>query len=181
MTVTHMIALDDPARADDPAAEEARPSLSHQRSRGSLNSPYGPSQVRKRQATTFVLTTSDGRGYLARWSPPVQDLGGEDSEEHPGHHSAATSTASLWSPSGTGASHTNSFTADQSRWTWSGVCFHPAVPDAAAPEDHGDLQERSLERGKGASAADVNPAMDLVAIGCEESVGFALHCARLAL
>ncbi|GAA5876832.1 hypothetical protein JCM3774_000784 [Rhodotorula dairenensis] len=167
VTVTHMIALDDPAPADDSAAE-AQPSLSRQTSRTSLTSPYGLSQVRKRKATTFVLTTSDGRGYLARWSPPAQTLGEEDSEEHLSQHSAAASAASLWSPSDHAPGQAKSSAADQSRWTWSGVCFHPALPEAAAAEDHDELQEQLLDRGKGASAADVNSAMDLVAIGCED-------------
>lgn len=169
VTVTHMIPLDEGQSSEDPTIV-AQPSLSRQTSRTSLSSPYGHSRVPKRKATTFVLTTSDGRAYLARWSPPAEDVFGGGSQDNLGQHSAAASAASLWSPTGNAPSQANYSMADQSRWTWTGVCFHPPVPAQEVVEEYEQLQEEALDRGKGASAVDVNSAMDLVAIGCEEFV-----------
>ncbi|TKA57063.1 hypothetical protein B0A53_01019 [Rhodotorula sp. CCFEE 5036] len=167
VTVTHMIPLDEGQPSEDPTMA-AQPSLSRQTSRTSLSSPYGHSPVPKRKATTFVLTTSDGRAYLARWSPPAEDVLGGGSQDNLGQHSAAASAASLWSPTGNAPSQANYSMADQSRWTWTGVCFHPSVPAQEVVEEYEQLQEQALDRGKGASALGVNSAMDLVAIGCED-------------
>ena len=169
VTVTHMIALDEGQPSEDPTMA-AQPSLSRQTSRSSLSSPYGHSRGPKRKTTTFGLTTSDGRAYLARWSPPAEDVLGGGSQDNLGQHSAAASAASLWSPTGNAPSQANFSTADQSRWAWTGVCFHPSFPAQEVLEEYEQLQEQALDRGKGASAVDVNSAMDLVAIGCEEFV-----------
>lgn len=170
VTVSQMIPLDEGQPSSDDSTMAAQPPLSRQTSRTSLSSPYGPSRMSKRKATTFVLTTSDGRAYLARWSPPAEDVVGGGSQDNLGQHSAAASAASLWSPTGNAPSQANYSVPDQSRWTWTGVCFHPPVPTQEVVEEYEQLQEQALDRGKGASAVDVNSAMDLVAIGCEESV-----------
>ncbi|GAA6063151.1 hypothetical protein JCM10212_006309 [Sporobolomyces blumeae] len=72
-----------------------------------------------------------------------------------------------------------------STWEWRGVCFHPNVPSYATgdgvrgeqepPRGEGiggtewvDLQEKELDKGRGASVVTVNGMMDLVAVGCED-------------
>ncbi|GAA5979590.1 hypothetical protein JCM10908_002976 [Rhodotorula pacifica] len=167
VTVTHMIPLDE-APHPQALSPEPEPSTSRHMSRTSLHSPYSSSPTPKRKATTFVITTSDGRAYLARWSPPAREALLPDSQEHLASHSAATSAASLWSPAGNAPSQTGASLPDESRWSWTGVCFHPAVSDAIDSDEYADAQEQALDHGKGASTADVNAAMDLVAIGCED-------------
>ncbi|GAA6008268.1 RIC1 family protein [Rhodotorula paludigena] len=132
---------------------------------------HGPSSLSeqpRRHPTSFIMTTSDGRAYLVRWTPPPQ--------ERDAAAAAAQSSASLLSPvdeqTPFGDGPVPSAAAAEgrgSRWTWSGVCFHPPVDtdrdDESAVED---LREKELDKGKGASCAAVNEPMGLVAVGCED-------------
>ncbi|BGP22387.1 ribosome control protein 1 domain containing protein [Rhodotorula toruloides] len=136
--------------------------LSRQSSYASLSSQSLPPTGATRQPTTFVMTTSDGRAYIARWAPPATSHGGATPSGNP----AGASTASLLSPlSPTDESGPNS--AGNS-WTWSGVCFHPASSGERGSEEWVAAQEKELDQGKGASVIEVNEPMGLVAVGCED-------------
>lgn len=108
------------------------------------------------------MTTSDGRGYLVRWAPPVDSHG----TSTPLHTPAGASTTSLLSP--LSPTNESALNAGANHWTWSGVCFHPAPPGDRGSEEWVAMQEKKLDKGKGASAVDVNEQMGLVAVGCEE-------------
>ncbi|GJN88122.1 hypothetical protein Rhopal_001078-T1 [Rhodotorula paludigena] len=122
----------------------------------------------RRQPTSFIMTTSDGRAYLVRWTPPHE-------RDAAAAAAAAQSSASLLSPVdeqtplGDFPSSSTAAEGRSSRWTWSGVCFHPPVDtdrdDEGAVEG---LREKELDKGKGASCAAVNEPMGLVAVGCED-------------
>lgn len=111
------------------------------------------------------MLTSDGRAYLVRWAPPRR------SAVSPG----ASSSSLLLSPvseggaPGGGGGGGGAAGAAAERWTWEGVCFHPAA-DGATGVDVEAVRERELDRGKGASCGAVNEGMGLVAVGCEECV-----------
>lgn len=110
----------------------------------------------------FVMLTSDGRAYVAHWGP--------------------SATAPISSPLSRPLAPANSsdilfdekaelkqeIEDEANKWIWSGVCFHPPTLDDG--EASLDEQDHQLDLGKGASTADLNLKMGLIAIGCEESV-----------
>jgi len=72
------------------------------------------------------------------------------------------------------ASERGGFGTD-SNWEWTGVCFHPRPQSRQEDgqfEEHSqewvDLQEKELDKGKGASTTCFNEKMELIAVGCEE-------------
>lgn len=143
------------------------PTLSRQQSYSSLRTAHtGPAQTRS-GPTTFVLTTSDGRAYLVRWAPPIDTASAY--EYHETSRLASASAASLWTPRASTDSRRFDQDTASSNWSWTGTCFHPPCEREDGTIDV-QAQEAVLDRGKGASTADVNTAMDLVAIGCEEWV-----------
>lgn len=110
------------------------------------------------------MTTSDGRAYIVRWAPPAPS----HDAATPLYTPAGASTASLLSPlSPTDESGPN---LAANRWTWTGLCFHPAAPGGRGSEEWVAAQEKELDKGKGASAVDLNEQMGLVTVGCEECV-----------
>ncbi|BGP45572.1 WD40 repeat protein [Rhodotorula kratochvilovae] len=167
VTITSLAPLAPPPSLLPPPAPSPPP-LRQQPSYTSLRSfPLPPSTPpTPRQPTTFIMTTSDGRAYLVRWAPPPPAEGAYASAAA----AASMSSASLLSPVEEGfpssAGLTPPATPSGERWTWEGVCFHPATAEGQGEGE--DARERALDQGRGASCAAVNEQMGLVAIGCED-------------
>ncbi|GAA5829201.1 hypothetical protein JCM11251_004158 [Rhodosporidiobolus azoricus] len=180
VTITSLVPLTSPSSSAQPA-----PSLSPLRTPSSTSFPFlASSSSTHRQSTTFVLSTSDGRAYLARWipphgppssaassagprtplSPPRTPLSPVD-EKAPLSLAAELAQADYLNPFRGGGAGDKA-----SRWSWEGVCFHPSPESQeVGSEAWVEAQEHVLDKGKGASEAiEVNEEMGLVAIGCED-------------
>lgn len=109
-----------------------------------------------RPSQSFILLTSDGRVYFARYGP------------HPRLQSQNIPTSvskSALRPDfifDVKDELEEEAEREASRWHWTGVCFH----------EPSDLD------GCYASCVDINERMGLIAIGCEECVHSRLICAR---
>ncbi|BGP53439.1 WD40 repeat protein [Rhodotorula sphaerocarpa] len=157
VTITHLIPL--PDGPDENGLGSAAPGHPpYRRGSAAVADPYLRPRPVERRPTSFVLTTSDGRAYIARWAPEESSPPAEDLAEKPA--TASTSLLSLGTPRPSVDGHGD---AAASRWSWSGICFHPSTE-----ADDEASQEAALDRGKGASAVDVTAAMDLIAVGCED-------------
>ena len=109
------------------------------------------------------MLTSDGRAYITHWGPSASAP--ISSPLPPPSAPTASSDDVLFDEK---AELKQEILDEANKWIWTGVCFHPPTKDEG--EDALHEQDRELDRGKGASAADLNLKMGLVAIGCEECV-----------
>lgn len=115
-----------------------------------------PVSKQKRRPQDFILLASDGRAYLARWSPvliptpPKEKVEQDRLTENPTEENEAGVEPEV-------------------KWAWHGVCFHPNVASTGAGVE--EERQSSLEMGgnKG-TAVGVNIRIGLVAVGCERQV-----------
>ncbi|BGO89111.1 hypothetical protein NBRC10512_003856 [Rhodotorula toruloides] len=162
VSISTLTPLSDSSSASNAAPLPPYRTLSRQSSYASLSSYSLHPPATPRHATTFIMTTSDGRAYIVRWAPPAPS----HDAATPLYTPAGASTASLLSPlSPTDESGPN---LAANRWTWTGLCFHPAAPGERGSEEWVAAQEKELDKGKGASAVDLNEQMGLVTVGCED-------------
>ncbi|GAA6042843.1 hypothetical protein JCM8097_004456 [Rhodosporidiobolus ruineniae] len=140
--------------------------------------PLPPPPPSSRKPTKFLLTTSDGRAYLVRWvaprspssassAPPRSPLSPPRTPLSPVDEKAPLSLAAELA-----AASLEDGDSSSKRWSWEGVCFHPAPADAElAPGSEAwvEAQEKELDKGKGATeATSTNEGMGLVAVGSED-------------
>ncbi|GAA6025117.1 hypothetical protein JCM10207_000636 [Rhodosporidiobolus poonsookiae] len=164
VTITSLTALpssssSDPGPAPTPSPLPRSPS-------GSYFPQLAPSPS-ARKPTSFILTTSDGRTYLARWAPaplpppssagtytPTAPRSPMSPPRSPFSASPLSSVAEHPHPSGSLASElaaatstlsllppfspsSSSATPAPPRWAWEGVCFHPAPAEGTFEGDVG--------------------------------------------
>lgn len=169
VTVTSLTALASPPSPSQPVATPSP--------LPTPTSAFFPSHVPRsgdRQATSFILTTSDGRAYHARWTPPPPRHAPTHSPHSPAHTplSPITEKAHLAFTAGLSTDSFDNDAEASTSWRWEGICFHPPEDEfEAGSEEWVQAQEKELDKGRGASeAVGLNEGMGLVAIGCEEYV-----------
>ncbi|GAA5879805.1 hypothetical protein JCM8547_005190 [Rhodosporidiobolus lusitaniae] len=168
VTITSLTAFSTSSSGSSPSSA---PTPSPLRTPTSSYFPSTSTLVPSRQTTSFILTTSDGRAYLARWTPlsPSSQARTPLSPRTPLSAVAEKLPLSLAAELAS-ANLSGGEDEDWSSRRWEGVCFHPCPEGAdVGSEKWVEKQEKELDKGKEATeAVGLNEEMGIVAIGCED-------------